>query len=72
MMEQQPSAFGEQQRKKRWEQQRREEQRQKDKEKEKERKRLEKNTINNLPVEMIHEIFDKDPNSGLVLAKTNK
>jgi len=61
-----------QQRKKRWEQQRREEQRQKDKEKEKERKRLEKNTINNLPKDMIHEIFDKDPKSGLMLAKTNK
>jgi hypothetical protein len=61
-----------QQRKKRWEQQRREEQRQKDKEKEKERQRLEKNTIINLPKDMIHEIFDKDPKSGLMLAKTNK
>jgi hypothetical protein len=51
-----------QQRKKRWEQQRREQQRQ----------RLEKNSIINLPKDMIHEIFDKDPKSGLMLANTNK
>jgi hypothetical protein len=57
-----------QQRKKRWEQERREEQRQK----EKERQRLEKNNIINLPKDMIHEIFDKDPKSGLMLANTNK
>ena len=49
-----------QERKKRWEQQRREEQQQ------------QLRTMNDLPAEMIHEIFDRNPKAGLVLARTNK
>jgi hypothetical protein len=69
-----------QQRKKRWEQQRRQEQRAKDqakvceqraKERE-QRAKMQSKTINDLPVEMIHEIFDRNPQAGLVLANTNK
>jgi len=30
------------------------------------------NSINNIPAEIICEIFDKDPKSGLILANTNK
>jgi hypothetical protein len=77
-------------RKKRWEQQRRQEQRAKDRAKEREqRAKIQSSerssddrseaatteaakTINDLPAEMIHEIFDSNPQAGLVLARTNK
>jgi len=73
-----------QKRKKRWEQQRRQEQRAKDRAKVREQRAKEREqrareaaktgakTINDLPVEMIHEIFDRNPQAGLVLANTNK
>jgi len=72
-----------QERAKRWEQQRREQQRQQQREWEREQQQRQKElreeqerqrpkTMNDLPAEMIHEIFDRNPEAGLVLARTNK
>jgi hypothetical protein len=65
--------------KKRWEQQRREQQQQQQRQwereqrqKEQEQERQRPKTMNDLPAEMIHEIFDRNPEAGLVLARTNK
>jgi hypothetical protein len=60
---------------KRWEKQRREQQRQQDRQKEREQRQKgqeQSKTINDLPAEMVHEIFDSNPEVGLVLARTNK
>jgi len=67
-----------QERAKRWEQQRREQQRKQQREWEREQQQRQKEqpegakTMNDLPAEMIHEIFDRNPEAGLVLARTNK